>query len=84
MREKKAELVRWAALQSQSVKTLADDNIRNAWLFNPALLKPSSAQDENQQNSVKPQQDLTCRKCRVKLETPGHILSTKSQRIKAS
>jgi hypothetical protein len=98
-REKKADLCRWAALKShgKAVKTLTDDRIGNAWLFNPALIKPNryitalrmrtnTAGDKMALNRIKPQVDLTCRKCRVQRETLGHILgqctSTKSQRIR--
>jgi hypothetical protein len=42
-REKKADLFSRAALKSQgkAVKTLTDDRIGNAWLFNPVLIKPN-------------------------------------------
>jgi hypothetical protein len=87
IREKKADLSRWAVLKTQgkAVKTLADDRIANAWLFKPTLMKPNryitalrmrtnTAGDKMALNRIKPLVDLTCRKCKVQRETLGHIL----------
>jgi hypothetical protein len=86
-REKKRELSNWASLNTQgkSIKNLTNDQIGNAWLYNPRLLKPGQFTTALKMRShttanrvalhrVRPQPDLNCRKCCAKNETLGHIL----------
>jgi hypothetical protein len=85
------------ATLAKSVQSLTDDKIANAWLYNKKLLKPSNfitalkmwanvTADKVALNRAGPQADLKCRKCKVHIETLGHILGqyalTKDQRIR--
>ncbi|KAH0816595.1 hypothetical protein GEV33_006196 [Tenebrio molitor] len=96
---KQRELRRWSSQSShgKSVQSLTDDKIANAWLYNKKLLKPSNfitalkmranvTADKVALNKARPQADLKCRKCKVQIETLGHILGqcilTKDQRIR--
>lgn len=99
LRAKRQELAKWASLGSQgkSVASLTDDTIGNAWLYSPSLLKPcryitalqmrtNTCANRVALNRAVPQPDLSCRQCRSKLETLGHILGectgTKARRIR--
>jgi len=91
-REKKRELVNWASLNTQgkSVKNLTNDQIGNAWLYDPKLLKPGqfitalkmrsdTAANRVALHGARP--DLNCRKCRSEKETLGLCAYTKHQSI---
>ena len=98
-RMKTEELKAWSQLKikGRGVPAFTDDRNGNAWLYNPNLLKPSRflaalrlrggmTSDKVTMNTVVPQPDVKCRKCRVCNETLAHILGqcvyTKSQRIR--
>jgi hypothetical protein len=83
--------------QGKSVKSFAGDKVRNAFLYEPNLLKPcrfitalqlrtNTGGNRSSLNRAVPQADLLCRKCRVQKETLAHILGqcihTKGPRIK--
>jgi hypothetical protein len=93
-----SELQRWAHLKSQgkAVKAFEGDQIANQWLTHPTILNPSKyitalklrtnvAANRVSLARAKRNVDATCRKCRVQMETLGHILgqcsSTKQARI---
>jgi Reverse transcriptase (RNA-dependent DNA polymerase) len=95
----KKELQDWADLKTQgrAVPTLIDDRIGNAFLQDMTLLKPcrlttaiqmrtNTAGNRTSLNRAIPQEDINCRKCRLKPETLAHILGecthTKGARIK--
>ena len=96
---KTEELKAWGQLQikGRGVPSFTDDRNGNAWLYNPNLLKPSRfltalrlrggmTSDKVTMNTVVPQSNIKCRKCRTCNETLAHILGqcvyTKSQRIR--
>jgi hypothetical protein len=84
---KQRHLKRWSSQRShgKSVQSLTDDKTANAWLYNKKLLKPSNfitalkmrvnvTADKVTLNRARQQADLKCRKCKVQIETLGHIL----------
>jgi hypothetical protein len=96
---KRSELNQWSKLQTQgkAVWSFTADKIGNSFLKNPTLLKPSrfitalqlrtnTAGNRTSLHRACPQPDLKCRKCKLSLETLGHIIGqcthTKSARIR--
>jgi hypothetical protein len=98
-RVKRDELARWAGLRSQrkAVRAFANNSAANAWLLNPATLKPSKfinalkmraniAGDKVALARAKINNEVACRRCQTEIETLGHelvqCLATKKDRIK--
>lgn len=96
---KRQETERWSQLKSQGqgVADFSKDLIGNAWLYNPALLRPSRFLDALRLRTntfgtrialrrANQQISTQCRRCNAELETLGHILGicthTKPQRIR--
>jgi len=98
-RMKTEELKAWSQLKvkGRGVQSFTEDRYGNAWLYNPNLLKPSRfltalrmrggmTSDKVTMNTVVPQSNVKCRKCRTCNETLAHVLGqciyTKAQRIR--
>jgi hypothetical protein len=79
------------------VKAFADNGIRDEWIMNPQMFRPSSyvtalkmranlAGNKVALTRAKIKTEVVCRRCRAQTETLGHILgqsiATKNERIK--
>jgi hypothetical protein len=79
------------------VRAFANNSATNAWLLNPATLKPSKfitalkmraniAGDKVALARAKIKNEVACRRCQTQIETLGHVLgqclATKKDRIK--
>jgi hypothetical protein len=96
---KSRELLEWHKLpcKGKSVPSFTDDRFGNAWLYDPALIKPNrfnvalrmrsgTTADRVTLNTSAPQATVKCRRCSAPTESLPHILgqciATKPQRMR--